>query len=254
MEPASSGGAVMKLSVDASGDRVEDGGERRDHLRVTQHPAVHARQRARTGDARGQAVRWTAEGHGALANPVRAGPCELGELVEEVERPEPRPDDVPVGVLGEEAEIEHVGQRTVQRAGLLVLRSARRRLLGTGPGRAGLGYLLEERIGDDDGAIAPAIREVVAGRSVIDPEVVDGLVTRQSKARSSPLHRLPDRERDVLAQMAQGKTNEAIAESLHLHRATVEKHISSILSAFDLVEGKQVSKRVVAVLLFLRDA
>ena len=121
-------------------------------------------------------------------------------------------------------------------------------------GTAGLGYLLKERIGDDDGAIARALREVVSGRSVIDPEVVDGLVSRQAKARSSPLHRLTDRERDVLALMAQGKTNDAIAETLHLHRATVEKHINSIFLAFDLAEEKQVNKRVTAVLLFLRDA
>jgi DNA-binding NarL/FixJ family response regulator len=121
-------------------------------------------------------------------------------------------------------------------------------------GTAGLGYLLKERIGDDDGAIARAIKEVVAGRSVIDPEVVDGLVTRPAKARSSPLHRLTDRERDVLGLMAQGKTNEAIADSLHLHRATVEKHINAIFVAFDLAEEKQVNKRVAAVLLFLRDA
>ena len=121
-------------------------------------------------------------------------------------------------------------------------------------GTAGLGYLLKERIGDDDGAIARALREVVAGRSVIEPEVVDGLVSRQSRARTSPLHRLTDRERDVLGLMAQGKTNDAIAETLHLHRATVEKHINSIFLAFDLAEEKQVNKRVSAVLLFLRDA
>jgi DNA-binding NarL/FixJ family response regulator len=89
---------------------------------------------------------------------------------------------------------------------------------------------------------------------VIDPEVVDGLVSRQTRAKSSPLHRLTDREREVLALMAQGKTNEAIAESLHLHRATVEKHINAIFSALDLAEEKQVNKRVAAVLLFLRDA
>jgi len=100
-------------------------------------------------------------------------------------------------------------------------------------------------------SLAPC--EVVAGRSVIDPEVVDGLVSRQAKARSSPLHRLTNRERDVLALIAQGKTNDAIAESLHLHRATVEKHINSIFVAFDLAEEKQVNKRIVAVLLFLRD-
>ena len=121
-------------------------------------------------------------------------------------------------------------------------------------GTAGLGYLLKERIGDDDGAIARALKEVVAGRSVIDPEVVDGLVSRQAKARSSPLHRLTDREREVMALIAQGKTNEAIADSLHLHRATVEKHINAIFLAFDLAEEKQVNKRVAAVLLFLRDA
>jgi DNA-binding NarL/FixJ family response regulator len=121
-------------------------------------------------------------------------------------------------------------------------------------GTAGLGYLLKERIGDDDAAIARAVSEVAAGRSVIDPEVVDGLVSRQTKARSSPLHRLTVRERDVLGLMAQGKTNDAIAETLHLHRATVEKHINAIFLALDLAEEKQVNKRVTAVLLFLRDA
>jgi DNA-binding NarL/FixJ family response regulator len=121
-------------------------------------------------------------------------------------------------------------------------------------GTAGLGHLLKERIGDDDAAIARAVKEVVAGRSVIDPEVVDGLVSRQTKVPSSPLHRLTDRERDVLGLMAQGKTNEAIAESLHLHRATVEKHINSIFVALGLAEEKQVNKRIAAVLLFLRDA
>jgi DNA-binding NarL/FixJ family response regulator len=120
-------------------------------------------------------------------------------------------------------------------------------------GTAGFGYLLKERIGDDDGAITRALKEVIAGRSVIDPEVVDGLVSRQTTARSSPLHRLTDRERDVLGLMAQGKTNDAIAEALHLHRATVEKHINSIFLALDLAEEKQVNKRVSAVLLFLRD-
>lgn len=119
-------------------------------------------------------------------------------------------------------------------------------------GTAGFGYLLKERIGDDDGAITRALKEVIAGRSVIDPEVVDALVSRQATARSSPLHRLTERERDVLGLMAQGKTNDAIAETLHLHRATVEKHINAIFLALDLAEEKQVNKRVTAVLLFLR--
>jgi DNA-binding NarL/FixJ family response regulator len=113
---------------------------------------------------------------------------------------------------------------------------------------------MKERTGDDDGAIASAVKEVVSGRSVIDAEVVAGLVARQAKARSSPLHRLTDRERDVLALMTQSRTNEAIAESLPLHRATVEKHINAIFVAFDLAEAKQINKRVASALLFLRDA
>ena len=120
-------------------------------------------------------------------------------------------------------------------------------------GTAGLGYLLKERIGDDDGAITRAVHEVVAGRSVIDAEVVDALVARQTRARSSPVNRLTERERQVLGLMAQGRTNDAIAETLYLHRATVEKHINSIFTALDLSEEKQVNKRVAAVLLFLRD-
>lgn len=121
-------------------------------------------------------------------------------------------------------------------------------------GTAGFGYLLKERIGDDDGAIARALREVVAGRSVLDPEVVDALIARRAAIRSSPLHRLTGRERQVLALMAEGRTNEAIADALHLHRATVEKHINSIFVAFDLAEERQLNKRVTAVLVFLRDA
>ena len=120
-------------------------------------------------------------------------------------------------------------------------------------GTAGLGYLLKERIGDDDAAIARAVSEVAAGRSVIDPEVVDGLVSRQTKARSSPLHRLTVRERDVLGLMAQGKTNDAIAETLHLHRATVEKHINAIFAKLGLVDDDASHRRVRAVLAFLSD-
>lgn len=121
-------------------------------------------------------------------------------------------------------------------------------------GTAGFGYLLKERIGDDDGVICRAVREVVAGRSVIDPEVVDALVARRAALPSSPLHRLTARERQVLGLMAQGKTNEAIADSLHLHRATVEKHINAIFVAFDIAEERHLNKRVTAVLVFLRDA
>ena len=120
-------------------------------------------------------------------------------------------------------------------------------------GTKGLGYLLKERIGDDDAAIPRGVREVVAGRSVIDPEVVDGLVSRQARMRSSPVNRLAPREREALAFMAQGMTNDAIASSMSVGRATVEKYINAVFVAFDLAEEKQVNKRVAAVLLFLRD-
>jgi DNA-binding NarL/FixJ family response regulator len=120
-------------------------------------------------------------------------------------------------------------------------------------GTSGLGYLLKERVGDLD-ELFRAIREVMAGRSVIDPKVVDGLVARQTRLSTSAVHRLTPREREVLAEMAQGKTNAAIGESLHLSLSAVEKHVNAIFTALGLTEEVQVNKRVAAVLLFLRDS
>jgi DNA-binding NarL/FixJ family response regulator len=120
-------------------------------------------------------------------------------------------------------------------------------------GTAGLGYLLKERVGDLDDLFR-AIREVMAGRSVIDPKVVDGLVARQTRISTSAVHQLTPRERDVLAEMAQGKTNAAIGESLHLSLSAVEKHVNAIFTTLGLTEEAQVNKRVAAVLLFLRDS
>jgi DNA-binding NarL/FixJ family response regulator len=120
-------------------------------------------------------------------------------------------------------------------------------------GTSGLGYLLKERVGDLD-ELFRAIREVMAGRSVIDPKVVDGLVARQTRLSTSAVHQLTPRERDVLAEMAQGKTNAAIGDSLHLSLSAVEKHVNSIFTTLGLTEEVQVNKRVAAVLLFLRDS
>jgi DNA-binding NarL/FixJ family response regulator len=120
-------------------------------------------------------------------------------------------------------------------------------------GTSGLGYLLKERVGDLD-ELFRAIREVMAGRSVIDPKVVDGLVARQTRLSTSAVHRLTPREREVLGEMAQGKTNAAIGESLHLSLSAVEKHVNAIFTALGLTEEVQVNKRVAAVLLFLRDS
>jgi DNA-binding NarL/FixJ family response regulator len=117
-------------------------------------------------------------------------------------------------------------------------------------GSRGRAYLLKERV-SDIGQLAGAIREVAAGGSVIDPMVVDALVAARSKAADSPLHRLTPRETEILAEMAQGKNNAAVAASLVLSERAVEKHINSIFSKLALSEEPDVHRRVKAVLLFL---
>lgn len=119
-------------------------------------------------------------------------------------------------------------------------------------GTAGLGYLLKERVGDSS-ELLRALQETVAGRSVIDATVVDTLVGRRSRISSSPLRDLNARETEVLALMAQGKTNLAIAEALALSASAIEKHISAIFAKLDLSEETQVHRRVAAVLAFLRE-
>jgi DNA-binding NarL/FixJ family response regulator len=120
-------------------------------------------------------------------------------------------------------------------------------------GTAGLAYLLKERLGDLDDLLR-ALREVMAGRSVIDPEVVDLLVVQRARVASSPIARLSPRERDVLRQMAEGKTNAAIAEALTLSVSAVEKHVNAIFSKLELTEEPQLHRRVAAVLTFLRES
>ena len=103
----------------------------------------------------------------------------------------------------------------------------------------------------DIGQLAQAIREVAGGGSVIDPEVVDALVAARSRAADSPLRRLTPRETEILAEMAQGKNNAAVAASLVLSERAVEKHINSIFSKLALSQEPDVHRRVKAVLLFL---
>jgi DNA-binding NarL/FixJ family response regulator len=110
-------------------------------------------------------------------------------------------------------------------------------------------YLLKERIDDLD-QLAGAIRAVVDGGSYIDPKVVETLVTARS-AEPSPLDDLTPRERDVLAEMARGRNNAAIAESLFLAERSVEKVIHSIFLKLGLGWETAVHKRVKAVLLYL---
>jgi DNA-binding NarL/FixJ family response regulator len=119
-------------------------------------------------------------------------------------------------------------------------------------GSAGRAYLLKERIHDSEQLIR-AIKAVVAGESVIDPKVVDTLVEAQARNQNSPLAQLSEREAEVLAEIAQGKSNSAIAESLYLTKRAVEKHINSIFLKLDLRDADDVSRRVKATLMYLAD-
>jgi DNA-binding NarL/FixJ family response regulator len=118
-------------------------------------------------------------------------------------------------------------------------------------GTAGLAYLLKDRVGDLYQLLA-ALREVSAGGSVVDPQVVDALVTRRARLRESPLTRLTARELDVLREMAQGHGNARIGGRLSLSESSVEKYVNSIFAKLGLSE-QQVHRRVVAVLTYLRD-
>jgi DNA-binding NarL/FixJ family response regulator len=114
-------------------------------------------------------------------------------------------------------------------------------------------YLLKERISDPD-QLVDAIRDVARGGSVIDPKVVEVLVTARSRARTSPLTHLTPREGEVLAEIAQGKNNAAVGASLGLSERAVEKHISSLFAKLGLSEEPQSHRRVKAVLLYLAEA
>jgi DNA-binding NarL/FixJ family response regulator len=119
-------------------------------------------------------------------------------------------------------------------------------------GTAGLAYLLKERVGELD-QLAHALREVIAGRSVIDPLVVEAIVARQARRRQSPLQRLTPRERAVLSEMAQGKSNAAIAASLSLGTSAIEKHVNKIFTELGLSGEPNLNRRVAAVLAYLRE-
>ena len=120
-------------------------------------------------------------------------------------------------------------------------------------GSARRAYLLKERV-REVGELVAAIRAVADGGSVIDPRVVELLVTERARAEESPLNQLTPRERDVLREMAEGKNNAAIAASLVLTERSVEKVIHSIFSKLDLTWEPAVHKRVKAVVLYLAES
>lgn len=120
-------------------------------------------------------------------------------------------------------------------------------------GSAGRAYLLKERVAGVD-ELAHAIREVASGGSVIDPAVVEVLVAANVRKPTSEIDRLTPREREILSEMATGKSNAAIAGTLVLSERAVEKHTNSIFSKLGLSEERDLNRRVKAVLLFLSAA
>jgi DNA-binding NarL/FixJ family response regulator len=113
------------------------------------------------------------------------------------------------------------------------------------------GYLLKERVADGE-QLATAIRDVARGGTVVDPTVVDILLAARAAPRS-PVASLTPRERETLGEMAQGKNNAAIAESLQLGDRSVEKHINAVFTKLGLSEENSVHRRVMAVLVYLAD-
>ena len=119
-------------------------------------------------------------------------------------------------------------------------------------GSDGRAYLLKERV-HNRAELMAAIRAVADGGSMIDPKIVESLVAARGRAERSPLNELTARELEVLSEIAQGKSNTAIADSLVLTKRAVEKHINSIFMKLDLAGSDDVSKRVKATLLFLAE-
>jgi DNA-binding NarL/FixJ family response regulator len=118
-------------------------------------------------------------------------------------------------------------------------------LLAAGTGS--VGYLLKDRVVDVDGFVA-SVRQVAAGGTVLDPEVVAGMLSAR------PLDRLTDREREVLTLMAEGRSNAAIALRLYVTEKAVDKHINNIFTKLDLPQAPDDNRRVLAVLAWLNAA
>jgi DNA-binding NarL/FixJ family response regulator len=120
-------------------------------------------------------------------------------------------------------------------------------LIGERP--EGVGYLLKARVGDVD-SFVDAVERVAAGGSALDPEIVGRMLGR--RRADSPLDGLSQREREVLAAMAEGKSNRGIAEDLVVTEAAVEKHVTRIFNKLDLGPTSKEHRRVLAVLTYLR--
>lgn len=120
-------------------------------------------------------------------------------------------------------------------------------------GVAGYGYLHKVRVGDVE-QLVRAMGEVAAGGSVLDPRIVETLLRQRRRKSGSPLQELTPAELDALRLMAEGKSNQAIAASLHVSLGTVEKRVAAIFSKLRLVPEPESNRRVGAVLIYLRES
>jgi DNA-binding NarL/FixJ family response regulator len=117
-------------------------------------------------------------------------------------------------------------------------------------GVEGLGYLLKERVSDVD-ELVRALHEVARGGSALDPKVVEGLLARKNQDSSSALRGLTDREREVLRELAAGRSNASTAKVLYMSERAVEKHVGSVFQKLGLSNEADVNRRVMAVLAYL---
>ncbi|NUO59407.1 MAG: response regulator transcription factor [Hamadaea sp.] len=178
---------------------------------------------------------------GAIAAAVRSAQPDL--LITDVRMPPGNADD------GLKAAVELRQERPdlpVLVLSQYVEQSYAVRLLDSGGGLA-VGYLLKDRVGAITDFVQ-AVERVAAGGTVVDPEVVRQLLRR----RRDPLERLSAREREVLALMAEGRSNAAVAKQLFVTEAAVNKHVRSIFAKLDLPQDTDDHRRVLAVLAYLR--
>jgi DNA-binding NarL/FixJ family response regulator len=192
--------------------------------------AAGIRVAAQVGDAEGLLARVRADPPDAVVVDIRMPPTHTREGLDAAQRVRAEYPQVGVLVLSQYVETHHAMQLLED-------------------GARGVGYLLKDRVADV-AEVADAVRRVAGGGSVIDAEVVAQLVGR--RRTRNPIQELTDREREVLALMAEGRSNQAICQRLFLSPKTVEAHVHSIFTRLDLPATPDDHRRVLAVLAFLR--
>jgi len=185
---------------------------------------------AQVGDAEQLLARVRASPPDAVVVDIRMPPTHTREGLDAAQRIRAEHPEVGVLVLSQYVEPHHAIQLLQD-------------------GASGVGYLLKDRVADVN-EVVDAVRRIAAGGSVIDPEVVSQLVSR--RRTHDPIQELSERERQVLALMAEGRSNQAIGERLFLSPKTVEAHVHSIFTRLDLHPAPDDHRRVLAVLAFLR--